>query len=204
MDRPFTVAVTWPESPSDYSSDWQTGSDNWGSYRSESISVKIDVPGFDFSIPPTIASWETFNDSVLVYDQGVPRQRGDELRLIGRTDRSQTLQIEATTFGGQTQLETLNWVTEYLLTMRAVDTAAGHFVDDSLQTTFDLTSFDYVRFEFKQIVPVAGSDPRPIVYQHWLGIVDSIVAVPEPCSLAIALTSVSFVLLGRGRTRVSK
>lgn len=190
MGREFTIAVSWPASAADYSPDWQTGAGFWGSYTSESIFIEIDVPGFDFSIPPTIASWETFNDAVLDYYQGVPQSWGDELRLNSRTDWSHTLDIE-TTFGGQTQIETLNWVANYLLTMRAVDGSGSHFVDDSLQTNFDLASFGSVLFEFQQIVPVAGSDPRPIVYQRWLGIVDSVVAVPEPSCGAV--TSVALI-----------
>ena len=111
MGRPFTVAVSWPDHAADYSSDWQTGANYWGSYTSESITADIDVPGFDFSVPPTIAQWETFNDAVLDYEQGVPQAWGDELRLIIRADWSHTVQFE-TTFQGHTQVETLTWVTQ--------------------------------------------------------------------------------------------
>ena len=196
MGRPFTVAVSWPANEADYSTDWQTGADYWGSYTTESISIDVNVPGFDFSIPPTIAQWETFNDTVLDYDWGVPQSWGDELRLISQVDWSRTFQFDPV-FPGQNQPEPFNWVTEYLIKLRAIDATGTQLHDDSLQTTFDLTSFGSVGFEFQQLVPVSGGDPRPIVYQHWLGIVESIVVVPEPTFFGLALPAVFLGLLSR-------
>jgi hypothetical protein len=196
MGQPFTVTVSWPESAANYSGDWQTGADYWGSYTTEAISIEVDVPGFDFSIPPAIAQWETWNDTVLEYEWGVPQSWGDELRLVSRADWSQTIEFEAM-FQGQTHTETLSWTTDYLFTLRAIDSTATVLDDQSLQVAFDLNSFGTLSFEFQQNVPVSGSDPRPIVYQHWLGIVESIVAVPEPTFSTLAASAAICGLFSR-------
>jgi len=192
MGRPFDIAVSWPTDMTEYSSDWQTGANYWGSYRTESISIAVNVPGFDFSVPPSIAEWQTYNDAILDYQEGIPQLRGDELRLDSRVDWFRDWTISPS--------ETLSSVTPLIITLRAVDTTGTHFVDDSLQTHFDLASFTKVQFEFLEIVPVAGNDPRPISYQHWIGTIQSIVAVPEPTSGAMASLVVFSLYAYRRRT----
>jgi hypothetical protein len=82
-----------------------------------------------------------------------------------------------------------------LLSLRAIDPTASQFIDDSLQTSFDLTSFANVQFEFLEIVPIASLDPLPIVYQHWIGVVSSIIAVPEPGAASLAALAIFSVVL---------
>ena len=205
VGKPFTITISWPSNASDYTSDFQYTNDHWGEYGSDLISINIDVPGFNFSGPPTpyLSQWETWNDTVLTYDLGVPKLSGDELRLTSRVSWSQTYMYETTTFDGHTQIESVTSATDYTMSLRAVDPSGNHFSNDSLQTNFDLASFSSLFFEFQQVVPVAGSDPRPIIFQHWLGIVDSVVAVPEPSSLAIfswALLAFPFHRLQRQRS----
>lgn len=201
MGQPFTIAVSWPANAAEYSSDGQTGANYWGSYGSESISIDIDVPGFDFSVPPTIARRQTFNDATLDYRDGVPQLWGDELRLDGRVVWSRSVIDWRMDSQDNVQSDTFTGVTPFILTLRAVDITGTHFVDDLLQTRFDLTSFTNVRFEFKQIVPVAGGDPRPVGYQHWIGTVESIVAVPEPTSRGLTSLTMLCLYLYRRRTK---
>jgi hypothetical protein len=204
VGKSFTVTVSWPDSASDYTSDFQASNDHYGEYGSELISVHIDVPGFDFTGPPTpsLSDWETWNDTVLSYDYGVPKLSGDELRLTSRVSRSQTYMYETLTSDGHTQLESFTSTTDYTMSMRAVDTSGNHFSDDSLQTNFDLTSFGSIFFEFQQVVPVSGSTPRPFYVEHWLGVVDSVIAVPEPgCAAILSWAVAGAIVCRRGRKR---
>jgi hypothetical protein len=200
MGRPFTARISWPTSPDHYSSDWQTGTNHWGSYTSEAISIQLEVPSIEFVVEPSITQWETFNDTPLDYHQGTALTSGDELRLIGRADWTQTIVFESH-FGDETRQESFTSVTEYMMTLRASDYDGALLDDDSLQTQFDLTAFDNVRFEFQQIVPVAGDDPRPIRMQHFLGTVDSIVVVPEPVGFGIGFIAVLGAAVLRRRYR---
>jgi hypothetical protein len=197
MGRPFTLRVSWPESAADYSGDIQTGADYWGSYTSEAITLDLDVAGHEFSAPPVIYRWETFDNAVLDYHLGTPLLSGDELRLVGRADWTRTLEFNFVDINGQPRSEMYVFDTEYQLSLRAIDETGGHFDDDSLQTEFDLTSFGHVRLELQQLVPVSGSDPRPIPYQHWLGVVDEIVAVPEPSAGVMAGVALAWLAICR-------
>src|SRR3954469_13210822 len=78
VGKQFTITISWPANAFDYTSDFQYTNDHWGEYGSELISINIDVPGLDFSGPPTpyLSQWETWNDTVLTYDQGVPKLSG--------------------------------------------------------------------------------------------------------------------------------
>jgi hypothetical protein len=205
MGREFTVTVSWPANSADYSIDFNPGNDKSGVYRSELISAEISVPGFNFSIPPTISSWSTINDSGLKYVQGVPIEWGDELQLASRAIRTQRIETISATTIGQTELETstYDWMTEYHLSLHAVDASGTLLADDSLQTTFDLTRFDYLRFEFIQSVPIAGGDPKPVYHQHWMGIVNSVVAIPEPSAFGICSVTLFLAAFHRLRAIVA-
>jgi hypothetical protein len=141
------------------------------------------------------------NDSVLSYDAGVPQLSGDELRLVSRATRSQTFMYEVVTLDGHTQIESFTSTTDYTMSFRALGPSGNHFSNDALQTNFDLASFSSLFFEFQQVVPVQGDGPRPICFQHWLGVVDSVVAIPEPSSLATFASALVGGIICRSRTK---
>ncbi len=181
MGQEFTIRITWPTSASQYSADWQPVG-GWGSYSTTAVNVEIEVPGFDFSVPPTISRWETYNDTTLDYEAGEPLTWGDELRLQTRADWARA--------GVTNPL----FATRYTVWLHAPDYTGSIFTDDSLQADFDLTIFKELWFEFNEAIPVAGSDPRPIRYEHWLGVVDSMVLVPEPASMVVVPEPASICL----------
>jgi hypothetical protein len=199
MGIPFTARVKWSGDSGNYAGDIQMGADYWGEYRTEAIEIDFDVPGFDFSIPPVIYSWETWNDTVLDYDYGAPVRLGDELRLVGRADWKVLVDMGMPADGPPPEPRPY-FLFDYLLTLRMIDESGGQVADQSLQLDFDPRTFGEVRFELQQLVPVSGGDPRPIYFEHWLGVVDEIVAVPEP-AVGIMLAAVVAGLATRGHAR---
>ena len=200
MGQPFTIRISWPESSDDYSADRQSGADYWGACLSTSISVDIDVADFDFSIPNIGAGWESWNDTNLLYVQGVSQYWGDELRLDTRVNITRQY-MDTSGPRDQPHFEPIDVIQRYELLLHAVDYTGTKLHDESLQTDFNLSSFDDVWFEFKEIVPVASSDLRPIHFEHWVGVVDSIIAVPEPSACYVASFGALFLAVVARRHR---
>ena len=196
MGLPFSLIVALPTDDADYSTDGQTGADYWGVYRSPVISLEIDVPGHELSVSDSNVNLEIFNDTVLEYWAGAPLSFGDELRLRGRAAWTRVVG------GGEHPLEQspLTMDLPLLLTLRASDFSGSLFTDDSLPTAFDPASFESIHIEFKEIVPVSGSDPRPIWHTQWNGRITSFVAASEPSSAyLVALAVLGTPLLKRRR-----
>ena len=204
IGKTFTLAVSWPDDLGVSVSDEQTGADYRGVYSSDAIEVSIDVPGLGFSVNPLTPQWQVFNDTGLDYFNGSPLLSGDELRLSSHLSWFREITVPSweppVSFPFSQSESTLSFSTEYLLSLRLIDTTGVNLSDDSLPTRIDPSSFESVKLEFSQVVPVAGGDARPISYQHWIGTVTSIVAVPEPPAQCSWLVSIVVVLWGFRRS----